>query len=193
MKYSKEYIIDQLHIENDDIKEFAETVIECVPNYWFVVPASSSGKYHSKMCLGEGGLVRHTLALVRILNHIFDVKCMAEKWTSRERDLMRVAGMFHDAFKSGSQSDFEKNKYTKHEHPIIAANMIRRYSDTNIIPKEEVDIIAKTIETHMGQWVSSPYSDIVLGEPKNKYQKLLHLADYLASRKDIEVLFEDEN
>lgn len=26
--------------------------------------------------------------------------------------------------------------------------------------------------------------------PKNKYQTILHLADYLASRKDIEVLFD---
>ena len=191
MKYSNEYIINQLHIENDDIKEFAKTIIECIPNYWYNVPASSSGKYHPSYALGDGGLVRHTLALVCILNHIFDVKCMAEKWTSRERDLVRVAGMFHDAFKSGTQSDYEINKYTKHEHPIIAANMIRRYRDTNIIPNEEIEIIANAIETHMGEWTTSPRSDIVLGEPKNKYQKLLHLVDYLASRKDIEVLFKD--
>ena len=28
--------------------------------------------------------------------------------------------------------------------------------------------------------------------PENKYQKILHLADYLASRKDIEVLFSQD-
>ena len=193
MEYTNEYLIEQLHLENDDIKEFAETFIECVPNYWRHVPASSTGKYHPNYCLGEGGLIRHTLALIRLINHTFDIKCMSEKWTSRERDLVRVAGLFHDAFKSGTDADYQKNKYTKHEHPIIASNAIMKYKGLGIIPDEELLIIAKAIETHMGQWTTSNYSDIVLGEPKNKFQKMLHWADYLASRKDIEIKFEELN
>lgn len=193
MEYTNEYIIEQLHLENDDMKEFAETVIEAAPLYWKTVPASSSGKYHPNYCLGDGGLIRHTLALIRLLNHTWDIKCMSEKWTSRERDIVRIAGMMHDAFKSGSQSDYEKNKYTKHEHPIIASNAIMKYKGCGIIPDKEIECIATTIETHMGEFVSSPRSDIVLPEPKNKYQKMLHWADYLASRKDIEVNFEDIN
>ena len=43
-----------------------------------------------------------------------------------------------------------------------------------------------------GQWNKDKRSSCVLPLPENKYQKLLHLADYLASRKDIEVLFDDE-
>ena len=193
MKYSNEYIINQLHIENNDIKEFAETIIEAAPSYWKVVPASSSGKYHPQYALGEGGLLRHTLALIRLLNHTFDIKCMSDKWTSRERDLVRVAGMMHDAWKSGTQADYEKNKFTKHEHPIIASNMIMRYKGCGIIPDNEIQIIAETIEAHMGEWTTSNRSDIILPEPKNKYQKILHWADYLASRKDIEIKFEDTN
>ena len=193
MEYTNEYIIEQLHLENKDMKEFAETVIEATPLYWKTVPASSSGKYHPNYCLGDGGLIRHTLALIRLLNHTWNINCMSEKWTSRERDIVRIAGMMHDAFKSGSQSDYEKSKYTKHEHPIIASIAIKRYKGCGIIPDNEIECIATTIETHMGQWVTSPYSDIVLSEPKNKYQKMLHWADYLASRKDIEIKFEDIN
>ena len=118
---------------------------------------------------------------------------MSDKWTSRERDLVRVAGMMHDAWKSGTQADYEKNKFTKHEHPIIASNMIMRYKGCGIIPDNEIQIIAETIEAHMGEWTTSNRSDIILPEPKNKYQKILHWADYLASRKDIEIKFEDTN
>ena len=190
--YSNEYLIEQLHLENEDIKEFAETIIEATPPYWKIVPASSSGKYHPNMSLGRGGLIRHTLALIKFLNWTWEIKCMNEKWTSRERDLVRVAGLMHDAWKSGTQADYDKNPYTKHEHPIIASNMIMRYKGCGIIPDDEIEAIATTIETHMGEFVSSPHSDIILGEPKNKLQKMLHWADYLASRKDIEIKFEDE-
>ena len=193
MEYTNEYIIEQLHLENDDMKEFAETVIESFPNYWFFVPASSSGKYHPQYALNEGGLVRHTLALIRFVNHTFDIKCMSEKWTSRERDIIRIAGLAHDAWKSGSQADYEKNKYTKHEHPIIAANAVRKYKGCGIISDDEIECISTAIESHMGKFVSSPRSDIVLPEPKNKFQKMLHWADYLASRKDIEIKFEEKN
>lgn len=191
--YSNDYLIEQLHLENEDIKEFAETVIEAAPAYWKFVPASSSGKYHPNMSLGEGGLIRHTLALIKLLNWTWEIKCMNAKWTSRERDLVRVAGLMHDAWKSGSQADYVRNKFTKHEHPIIASNMIMRYKGCGIIPDDEIELIATTIETHMGEFVSSPRSDIVLPEPKNKFQKMLHWADYLASRKDIEIKFEDIN
>lgn len=193
MEYTNEYLIEQLHLENEDIKEFAETFIECCPRYWKIVGASSTSKYHASYAQGEGGLIRHTLALVCLINHTFDIKCMREKWTSRERDLVRVAGLFHDAFKSGTDADYQKNKYTKHEHPIIAYNAMMKYKGCGIIPDSEIEIIAKAIETHMGQWTTSNYSDIVLREPKNKFQKMLHWADYLASRKDIEIKFEELN
>lgn len=193
MEYTNEYIIEQLHLENNDMKEFAETVIEAAPPYWKIVPASSTSKYHPQYALNTGGLIRHTLALIRLLNHTWNIKCMSEKWTSRERDIVRIAGMMHDAWKSGSQADYEKNHYTKHEHPIIASNVIMKYKGCGIIPDNEIECIATTIETHMGEFTSSPRSDIILPEPKNKYQKMLHWADYLASRKDIEVKFEDIN
>ena len=188
--YSNEYLIEQLHLENDDIKRFAETIIEAAPTYWKSVPSSSTGRYHPSYALGDGGLIRHTLALIRLINHTFSIKCMAAGWTSRERDLVRVAGLMHDAWKSGTQEEYEKNKYTKHEHPIIAANAIMKYKGCGIISDDEIETIATAIETHMGEFVSSPRSDIVLPEPKNKFQKMLHWADYLASRKDIEIKFE---
>ena len=42
------------------------TLIELLPNYFFEVPASSTGKYHPEFALGDGGLIRHTKVAVRI-------------------------------------------------------------------------------------------------------------------------------
>ena len=79
--------------ENDDIREFAEETIKNFPDYFWHVGASSTGKYHPQYACGEGGLYRHTLALCRILNHILTIDSVKNKFSSRDRDLMRLAGL----------------------------------------------------------------------------------------------------
>lgn len=175
--------------ENEDIKKFTESCIDTIPSYFWEVGASSTGKYHPAYALGELGLARHTCALVRFLNHMLSIDCIKNDFSSRERDLMRVAGIIHDSMKSGTDEDYARSKYTKFEHPILAANNIRKMSG---LPDDEIELIATTIESHMGQWATDKRSKTVLPTPENKYQKLVHLADYLASRKDIEVLFDEE-
>ena len=192
MKNEKARIFDSIlnTIENKDIRYFAEQCIETIPDYFWEVGASSTGKYHPQYALGDLGLARHTCALVRFLNHILSVDCFGGKFTSREKDLMRVAGMMHDTRKSGDDEAYAKNKYTKFDHPLLAANEIRTL--IGFIPDEEVELVASTIESHMGQWNTDKRSSTVLPLPENKYQKMVHLADYLASRKDVEVLFSEE-
>lgn len=176
-------------IENSDMKEFAENLIEVVPAYFFEVPASSTGKYHPEYALGQGGLYRHTLAVVKFVNYFFEVKYIANRWTSRQRDIVRIAAIMHDTFKSGSQFDYEQDPRTKHEHPLIASQHVLGFAGRGLIPDSEIEQIASIISSHMGQWITSDKSNIVLPEPVDDIQQLLHLADYLASRKDIEVHF----
>ena len=190
MRNEKSKIFDSLldTFENEDIKNFANECIETIPNYFWDIGASSTGKYHPQYALGDLGLARHTCALVRFLNHILNIDCYKNEFTSRERDLLRVAGIMHDSRKSGDDEDYSRNKFTRFEHPILAANEIRTI--IGFIPEDEVELVASTIESHMGQWNTDKRSKTVLPLPENKYQKILHLADYLASRKDIEVLFD---
>lgn len=174
--------------ENDDLKKLANELIKTIPPYWYMVPASSTGKYHPDYALGDGGLMRHTIALVRIMNYLFIIT--ADLFTSRERDLLRIAGIMHDSRKSGSQEDYEKNKYTKFEHPILAANVVREFKDKEW-KNYEIELIAHSIESHMGQWNTDKYSSMQLPIPFDKYQYILHTCDYLASRKDILIDFTD--
>lgn len=176
-------------IENDDMKEFAEELIKTIPPYIYHCPSSSTGKYHPDYALGEGGLARHTCALVRILNHIFNIECM-NLYNSRERDMLRIACMMHDTRKSGSQEDYEKNKYTRFDHPLLAAEVVRSF-DGKYLNHEEIGIIESAISSHMGQWNEDSRSNIVLPKPHSRYEKIVHMVDYLASRKDIEIKFDD--
>ena len=176
--------------ENEDIKEFAVKCIKAAPKYFYEVPASSSLKYHpSYACTTPLGLAKHTVALVRFLNHMLGVESIANQFTSRERDLLRVAGITHDMMKSGSQEEYEHNKYTKFDHPLKAAEFVRGLSTLN---KEETDLLCSVISTHMGAFnTDKRHPNIILPKPIDKYQIIVHLADYLASRKDIEVKFDD--
>lgn len=189
-------IFDQVldTFENEDIKQFAQNLIIKAPTYWNHVPASSTGKYHPSYSLGEGGLVRHTIAVVRFLNHMLDVESIGSQFTPRERDLLRTAAISHDMQKSGTQADYEKSKYTKFDHPLRMAGIIREFKETdNILPDSEIELIAHVVESHMGAFnTDKRHPDIILPKPTDKYQIILHLADYLASRKDIEMKFEEE-
>lgn len=179
-----------LTIVNDDIREFAKVLVEGLPNYIWEVGASSTGKYHPAYSLGLGGLMRHQIAVVRFLNYFFELEQYNTKFTSREMDLMRVAGLIHDGRKSGEQSDYERSKFTKFDHPIQMANIIRSY-DGQYLNHNEIEFIANCIASHMGQWNVDRKSGEVLDKPTSDYQHFVHLADYLASRKDLTMAFDN--
>lgn len=187
-------------IKNDDIREFAEKVLDDAPNYFFHVAASSTGKYHPQYALGDGGLMRHTKAVIRFYNHIMSIEQNSALFTEREIDLGRVACLAHDIQKSGNSEYYEeksndgKNKvFTVFNHPLLAAKYILNYKDKYLTEKE-LKFIALAIGSHMGQWNTDKRNpDIVLPKPKTEMQKIVHLSDYLASRKDIDVLFNDDD
>jgi hypothetical protein len=176
-------------IVNEDIRAFANILAEGLPSYIWEVGASSTGKYHPAYSLGLGGLMRHQIAVVRFLNHFFELEQYSAKFTSREMDLMRVAGLVHDGRKSGEQIDYEKSKFTKFDHPLQMANIIRSF-DGQYLNHDELEFIAHCIESHMGQWNTDRKSSTVLPKPMDEYQYFVHLADYLASRKDLTMAFD---
>jgi hypothetical protein len=177
-------------IVNEDIREFAKVLVEGLPDYIWHVGASSTGKYHPAYSLGEAGLMRHQIAVVRFLNYFFELEQYNIPFGDRKMDLMRVAGLVHDGRKSGEQSDYEKSKYTKFDHPIQMANVIRSY-DGQYLNHDEIEFIAHCIESHMGQWCTDRKSSTVLPKPLDVYQHFVHLADYLASRKDLTMAFDE--
>jgi len=177
-------------IVNEDIREFAKVLVDGLPAYIWEVGASSTGKYHPAYSLGVGGLMRHQIAVVRFLNFFFELEQYNTVFTSRQMDLMRVAGLVHDGRKSGEQSDYERSKFTKFDHPMQMANVIKSF-DGKYLNHEEIEFMANCIESHMGQWNVDKKSSVSLPKPASIYQHFVHLADYLASRKDLTMAFDN--
>ena len=187
--------------KNEDIRKFVEVLLDNAPDYFFHVGASSTGKYHPKYALGDGGLMRHTKAVVRFYNHLMSIEQNSSMFTEREIDLGRTACLVHDILKSGNseyyteKSDNGKNTvFTVFNHPLLAAKYVMSYKD-EYLSEDELKFIALAVGSHMGQWNTNKHEpDVILPKPKTEMQKIIHLADYLASRKDIDVSFlDDEN
>lgn len=177
MNKSKFFEYELNLISDLKLREYAEKLIETFPDYFFEVPASSTGKYHPAYTLGNGGLYRHTRAVVGILENLFNLEQFP--FTDREKMLLIIGAISHDSLKSGKV----KSQYTVKDHPQLAAQNIREFNSTNDYQLSESDLnfLCSAIESHMGQW----------GNPKplTESEKMLHLADYLASRKNLEFLF----
>jgi uncharacterized protein (DUF3820 family) len=70
------------------------------------------------------------------------------------------------------------------------ANVIRG-DEGKYLNHDELEFIAHCIESHMGQWNTDKKSSVVLEKPMDEYQQFVHLADYLASRKDLTMAFDN--
>ena len=55
-----------------DIADFLKYLVNNLPDYFFEIPASSTGKYHPEFASTTHGLVKHTKLAVRIAYELLD-------------------------------------------------------------------------------------------------------------------------
>ena len=177
------------YLKNPKYQENIQTLIELVPDYFFIIPAASTGKYHPQFAQGEAGLVRHTKAALKIAKDILSLEYMNNIFTNDEKDLLLIAILFHDTHKLG----VPKEKYTRFDHPLLAASFIKDNQDETTFTDKEINIITKTISSHMGQWNTNSYSNITLPKPNDKYEFFVHMCDFLSSKKYLDVKFDKYN
>ena len=179
-------------IKNKDIRIFAVNMLGRLPDYFFVVPASSTGKYHPEYSLGEGGLVRHTKSAVLIAKTLLDLEQYQSEYNEEQRDIMLTALLLHDGVKHGLNG----NKYTVSTHPTDMVDYINDYIiEQDFSPWDDrinfAKMVGDCIATHMGEF-NKDYKtkEEILPKPESNMQKFVHMCDYLASRKFLEVNFE---
>jgi len=180
-------------IKNPQYKLLAENILENVPQYFFEIPASTSGKYHPAISLGDGGLVRHTKMVAKLMITLYNLKMW--EFTDNQKDLLLIAAMSHDMIKKGDN----KTAHTVKNHAEYAVafviKCIRNCIISNILPDtdnyfldSENDIhkyLIMPIETHMGEWGEK--DTVPVQYPTTEPDKLLHVCDYLASKKFISI------
>lgn len=168
-------------IQNDKLRMVVREYLDTkVKEYFWEIPASTTGKFHPDIDLGRGGLVRHTKMCVRVCIELLGLRM----WQSIDNDSAVAALIIHDTQKLGDCS----TQYTAHDHPIQAATAFKIFAQN--YPeypelKETVEKIFDLVSSHMGQWNTNKYSSVILPLPQTAEQKFVHLVDFIASRKFI--------
>lgn len=154
-------------IKNPDIKKNVKAAFESLPEYFHKVAASSTGKYHPKFSLGEGGLVRHTQCALDIAVSLFVITGGLEE---KDKDIIIGSLILHDGLKHG----LNNSPHTVKKHDDIMSDWLFDFwKDRKFEGKYK---IISCIKSHMGQWATST-------KPTQKLQRFVHFCDYIASRK----------
>ena len=164
------------YISDSKIKEFVKILLTDADDYFFTVPASSSGEYHPDFARGDGGLVRHTKAVAYFANELVRPSIEFGKLTRIDGDLIIAAAIAHDIKKQGDGL----GHHTVKEHPQLAADYILdewEEKGNGLISKNECRFICDAVEHHMGPW-QQPV-------PQTRPELIVFYADYIASRKEI--------
>lgn len=179
--FAKEYD----YIKDSKKRENLKYLVSNLPDYFFEIPASSTGKYHPAFASTEHGLVKHTKVAVRIAKELLDNPGL-NNFKDNEKDIIIMALVLHDGFKCGKI----KEKYTRFDHPLLASSFIDEHRDKLSLSDEEIDLIKRVISSHMGIW-NRDFNDLeVLPKPKDKYERFVHLCDYLSSKKFMNIQFD---
>lgn len=173
---------DIASINNPDIRALVRDVLDAAPACFWSMPASTTGKYHPAHALGDGGLIRHTHAVAHITRHLLAM----DDITGDLADTCIAAALLHDCCK---KSDHER--YTSFDHPIRAAELIARVhaESASPVPRATLTSLCAMVSAHMGRWNVDPRSGKELPRPLTPLQRLIHTADYLASRKQLSPAF----
>lgn len=185
MNFEKELeTIEDLHLRG-----FTKYALENAPKYFHSIGASASGKYHPKFSQGEGGLVRHTKAVLMFCNELLNMSPYYEL-SPLWKDYARVACLLHDICKYGETEEMDKTQYA--DHAINGAWYVDKMwglyhsTDTQICIEFAPELITHAIMCHMGRWSKEHQRPITI------IDNLVHLADYVASRNFINIEFEGE-
>ena len=164
-------------IVNEDLRMMVKSYLEeSVPEYFWEIGASSSGKFHPAFSQGKGGLVRHTKAVVMFAEELLRMSSYAFM-RDEYKDYVIAACLVHDTAKYGAK-EYDKAEYKNHAPAAAVA------FDTWCISLDYdcSEFLLNAIASHMGQW-STDRDD----RPFTNIDRCVHMADYMASRPFIDI------
>lgn len=147
-------------ILDEDIRHITAQLTAQAPDYFWRVPASTSG-FHHPLCRGEHGLWAHTLMVST------GVERLADSYEARfgiDPDHARAAAILHDQRKNGDPDN--PSEKSVGDHDLRMGEVVRNSG----LP----DTVATAVDEHMGAWYDGP-------EPSEPLSELVHNADMMAS------------
>lgn len=164
-------------IVNEDLRMMVKSYMEeGTPDYFWTDGASSSGKYHPQFSQGEGGLVRHTKAVVMFAEELLRMSSYAYM-RDEYKDYVIAACLIHDTAKYGMY-EYDKAQYKN--HATLAAVAFDTWCMS--LDYDCSEFLLNAVASHMGQW-STEKED----RPFTNIDRCVHMADYMASRSFINI------
>lgn len=174
MRKSKYFEREIQLIQSEDYRDFVRFFFDEKVGAWFWKSgASSSGKYHPIFAQGEGGLVRHTRAVVLVCEELLRMNTYAFM-NEEYKDYAKIACLLHDVCKYGEGNEVDKTCYKN--HGALAANAVA-CAWFEFFGWSAPELLCLAIRSHMGQWVEDKED-----KPFTPLDRLVHLSDYIASR-----------
>jgi len=158
-------------IERTELREEVTRIfLEEVPEYFWDVPASSTGKYHPSDHNQDHGLWIHTKRAFTAFQRLSRSYENQGRINLYQKECGKAAILLHDMFKYGIPP--ERQDHTVSEHDVIAARFLEKNSD---LPEEVIGCV----ESHNGPdgWGKGK-------APETDLEQIHHLADMIASDKN---------
>lgn len=173
-KLSEEELLRRLPeielIQDNQIRDSViQTFQDHCPDYFWEVPASSSGKYHQTDVTNEQGLLLHTKRAFTVAQRICDSATYQGLISEEEQDILRASILLHDLFKQGLEP--RDSHHTSDNHDRLAKEYLER--KTELDPR-----ILECIDSHNGGWGEGK-------KPENNLEQLHHMADMVGSDRNI--------
>ena len=191
MEKSKIFTKEIALINDATLQRFTRYYLDnWTPDIFWTTGASASGKFHPDFAKGEGGLVRHTKAVVMFCDELMRMSQWAYM-TDARKDIAIMACIFHDTCKYGMTNEVETSEYKNHAEnaAINVEKAWNEYFDKWGNPNTQCPYeLTQAIRSHMGQW-STNRDD----RPFTPVDRLVHLADYVASRNFLSIPVLEDN
>lgn len=160
-------------IEDGDLREdVVDAIRRGFPDYFWDVPATSSGKYHHPYARDKHGLWIHVKMAFTAFERKRESYVKRDVLTEFEADCVRSALLLHDMLKYGLQH--EEGDPTADNHDLLAGQWLRRNAD---LP----DSVIRGVECHNGPWYEGPTPEYG-AEP---VADIVHMCDMDASTANI--------
>lgn len=189
-------------IQSEVIRDFTEFCLIRFPEYFWTLPASTSGRRHG----GDETLIDHIQGCLFLAECVIDQ--MSKTWNQRQKDQLISSIILHDGWRCGSEGEELRytdemlakksiedktrllgNLCTNPEHPEVGYREVlglaleyNRKNPQALISGKDLNIIARGIRCHYGAWTVTPNIEFSLDYPFSSVVVQVHNIDYMQAR-----------
>lgn len=163
-------------IKDDFLRQFTKDYLDkFAPDYFYQIPASSTGKYHPDYTHGNQGLIRHTKTAVNVA----DILARDMNLSQLDKDTVKSALLIHDTWKAGTKPD--AGRHTVDEHPALVRAAIPKDYLASLTGEQtkKLEQVLRAVESHMGEYRGEASN--VLPLPETTIDRLVHTADAISA------------